>query len=402
MKAYASDLIATAESQVGYHEKASNANLDSNTANSGSNNYTKYARDIYSKYPTFYNGNKNGYAWCDLFYDWCMLTAFGLDKTLELTCQPLKSAGAGCIYSYSYYKAKGRVGETPKLGAQIFFGSAPSNLYHTGMVVKYDNTYVYTIEGNSNDQVSRCTYRRTNSTIYGYGYPAFDGDTNPSGSTSTTTTTTSSSTTTSKTTTTTSTGISKTVQWTGSVNQDVIPRSWAGATNSTLKSISKITKGTSVGVCDTIADSSGANWYYVLINSKIYGFIPASSVTNTTATITVGNGSNLNKTSKFIGVVTADSLNVRTWAGTKYSRLISIPAITNGTTVQVCDAVYDSSNHVWYYICINGTTYGFVDSTYISAADGTIVKASSTTTTSSKTSSSTSTVTLTSDSRKTT
>ena len=35
-------LIQTAANEIGYLEKASNAELDSKTANAGKNNYTKY------------------------------------------------------------------------------------------------------------------------------------------------------------------------------------------------------------------------------------------------------------------------------------------------------------------------------------------------------------------------
>ena len=45
--------------ELGYHEKASNANLDDKTANSGSGNWTKYARDL-DRLGNFYNGAKNG------------------------------------------------------------------------------------------------------------------------------------------------------------------------------------------------------------------------------------------------------------------------------------------------------------------------------------------------------
>ncbi|MCH1978243.1 hypothetical protein MCG44_00545 [Lawsonibacter sp. OA9] len=38
-------LISVASAEVGYLEKKSNSQLDSKTANAGSNNYTKYARD---------------------------------------------------------------------------------------------------------------------------------------------------------------------------------------------------------------------------------------------------------------------------------------------------------------------------------------------------------------------
>ena len=52
------DIVAIALAEVGYHEKETNASLD--TANSGGNNWTKYARDLAAA--GYYNGNKNGYA----------------------------------------------------------------------------------------------------------------------------------------------------------------------------------------------------------------------------------------------------------------------------------------------------------------------------------------------------
>lgn len=187
-KCYASTVIAIAVAEIGYKEKASNSNLDNKTANAGSNNYTKYANYFDNECPNWYNGKKNGYAWCDMFVDWCFHMAYGHEDALRLLCQPEKSAGAGCTYSYGYYKAKGQVGTTPRVGAQIFFGNSANNLSHTGIVEKFDATYVYTIEGNTSDMVARRTYKRTDSYVFGYGYPAFDGEagtsTGSSGSTS--------------------------------------------------------------------------------------------------------------------------------------------------------------------------------------------------------------------------
>ena len=57
---FASKVVNIALNEVGYLEKASNSNLDSKTANAGSKNYTKYARDL-DNIPNFYNGKKNGY-----------------------------------------------------------------------------------------------------------------------------------------------------------------------------------------------------------------------------------------------------------------------------------------------------------------------------------------------------
>lgn len=174
----ASKVIAVAAAEIGYKEKASNSQLDNETANAGSKNYTKYARDFDQKYPQWYNGKKNGFAWCDMFVDWCFLTAFGYAKALELLCQPEKSCGAGCTYSAGYYKKKGQFyTSNPKPGDQIFFGTSISDCSHTGIVEKVDGSKVYTIEGNTSDQVARRSYALTSSKIVGYGRPKYDAET---------------------------------------------------------------------------------------------------------------------------------------------------------------------------------------------------------------------------------
>ncbi len=176
-KCYASAVLAIAAAEIGYHEKKSNSQLDNPATNAGSANYTKYARDFDEKYPKWYNGKKNGFAWCDMFVDWCMLTAFGYADALRLLCQPERSAGAGCTYSLMYYEKQGRYhAKDPKPGDQIFFSTAhsKSNVSHTGLVEKVDGSKVYTIEGNTSDQVARRSYYLSDSYIVGYGRPAYD------------------------------------------------------------------------------------------------------------------------------------------------------------------------------------------------------------------------------------
>ncbi len=168
-------ILAVAESQIGYKEKASNSNLYSFTDNAGNKNFTKYAYEIDTLYPTFYNGKKNGYAWCDVFVDWCFIQAFGYENALRLTGQPEKSLGAGCLYSMNYYKNMDRwYTSDPQPGDQIIFRSSDYPASHTGIVEKADSTYVYTIEGNCSDQVKRCKYKLTDSKIVGYGRPDYD------------------------------------------------------------------------------------------------------------------------------------------------------------------------------------------------------------------------------------
>lgn len=164
-------VIELAYSQLGYHEKASNADLDDPKANSGDANWTKYARDL-DQMSGFYNGPKNSFAWCDVFVDWCFATAYGRAGAQFLLCQPDNSAGAGCSFSAQYFNSKGQFHKSgPQLADQIFFGSAWNNIWHTGLVVDVNGSYVTTIEGNSSDMVAKRTYRISDPNIFGYGRP---------------------------------------------------------------------------------------------------------------------------------------------------------------------------------------------------------------------------------------
>ena len=183
MGCYVEDVIRIARAEVGYLEKKTNSQLDSKTANAGSNNYTKYARDM-DNIPSFYNGKKNGFAWCDVFVDWCFNKAFGTANAKRLLCQPDKSSGAGCQYSMNYYKSKKQFYTSPKIGDQIFFENAGgTRICHTGLVYAVDKTYVYTVEGNTSSAsgvvdnggcVREKKYKLNYSRIAGYGRPKYD------------------------------------------------------------------------------------------------------------------------------------------------------------------------------------------------------------------------------------
>lgn len=77
-------LIKVAKAEICYLEKKDNKSLDSKNANTCKGNYTKYARDL-DNIKDFYNGKKNGYAWCDVFIDWCFVKSFGVERAKELT-----------------------------------------------------------------------------------------------------------------------------------------------------------------------------------------------------------------------------------------------------------------------------------------------------------------------------
>ena len=183
-KLYADKVLAIAAAEVGYREKATNANLDDPAANPGTSNYTKFSRDLWDADPHFYQGSKQGYDWCCVFVDWCLYMACkDAKKAQEALCYT-GPYGAGCGMSVMYYKEAGRFSErenaSPKPGDQIFFGAAQS-VQHTGLVEKVEDGTVYTIEGNANNMVMRRSYAIDASNIYGYGRPRYDGDTAPEG-----------------------------------------------------------------------------------------------------------------------------------------------------------------------------------------------------------------------------
>lgn len=164
-------VLEIARAEIGYREKNSAAGLDDKTANAGSGNYTKYARDL-DAIPGFYNGPKNGFPWCDCWYDWLLVKAFGADLGRRMLCQPENSAGAGCYYSALYYRQAGRFHDSkPEPGDQIFFTYQAGEVSHTGIVEAVSGGIVTTIEGNSSDGVVRRSYAYGSRTIYGYGQP---------------------------------------------------------------------------------------------------------------------------------------------------------------------------------------------------------------------------------------
>jgi hypothetical protein len=175
-------LITTAKSEVGYLEKKTNNLLDSKTANAGMNNYTKYARDLDKL--GVYNTAKNGYSWCDVFVDWCLIKTFGLMNAMTMTHQPLGKDGASCTNSAKYYKDAGKFYiNNPKVGDQIFFTNDNGKTYcHTGLVTAIKNGKVYTIEGNTSSKVgvvanggcvAEKSYSLTYNKIGGYGRPNY-------------------------------------------------------------------------------------------------------------------------------------------------------------------------------------------------------------------------------------
>lgn len=163
-KPRAREVVRLAFSQVGYKAP-------------GPGKRNKYAAWIDIHYPTFYNGKKNGADWCDVFVDFCVLYMARNAKDAEyVLCQPSRSCGAGCKWSYNYYKAKHRNNSIPHYGDQIFLNTKAGKCCHTGIVYKVDDKYVYYVAGNEgggHGEVKKHKIAKTSKSIYAFGVPRY-------------------------------------------------------------------------------------------------------------------------------------------------------------------------------------------------------------------------------------
>lgn len=171
-------VLEIAEAEVGYLEKKSNSQLYDKTANAGSANYTKYGKEMHDVYPSVMDFPA---AWCDAFVDWCFYKAYGVTTAKSLIGGNFDDY---TVASAQMYKNKNAwYTSNPKIGDQIFFKNS-TRICHTGLVYKVDNTYVYTIEGNTSSGdntviangggVFKKKYKLNYSSIAGYGRPKYD------------------------------------------------------------------------------------------------------------------------------------------------------------------------------------------------------------------------------------
>lgn len=153
----ATSAIQIARSQVGYHEGKTGLKW---------NNDQKFSDQLAG----FAWSDKQ--PWCATFVQWCYWQV-GIEV-------PPGARSASCLASVTAYKKAGRFTEYPVIGGQIFFGKNGGT--HTGLVYDYDDTYVRTIEGNTNDTGSaegdgvylKKRVRRDDY-VFGYGIPLLKG-----------------------------------------------------------------------------------------------------------------------------------------------------------------------------------------------------------------------------------
>jgi hypothetical protein len=151
-------VLRLARSQVGYHEGKSGGHW---------NNKQKYSDQVKG---LEWSDNQ---PWCATFVAWCMTQAG--------VAVPAGAITASCAAGTAAYKKAHRFTEYPVRGAQCFMGTSGGS--HTGIVDRWDDTYVWLIEGNTNtsgsaegDGVYVKKRERRSPYVYGYGIPYYEND----------------------------------------------------------------------------------------------------------------------------------------------------------------------------------------------------------------------------------
>lgn len=344
-------VINIALAEVGYLEKATNANLDDKTANAGSNNYTKYWRDIYPAY--------QGQPWCACFVTWVFVIAFGKAMAQKL----LKH------YPYVYCPTMAdlfTLNANPKVGDIVIF-KHNGVFTHTGIVIKVSGDQFWTVEGNTSGgstiianggAVCKKTYFNSNLPGTKFITPDYskvqeiknEGNDAPSISAS---------------------SILK-----------------IGSNGSAVKTLQK-NLNSLIKAKLTVDGEFGTATYNAVIKFQTKYKLTADGIVgeNTRKKINAllkkkSNSTTVNSTKSVVGEVTANELNVRSWygidssTGKKYPTIVSYPKLKKTNRVSIL-ATYKVNGETWYKIAINNAAtknkdvIGFVCG---KCADGTYVK----------------------------
>lgn len=156
-------IIKIAKGEVGYKESYSNGHWT---------NHEKYAAQV----PGMAWVSDEGQPWCATFVAYVVLKAGAADYYPR---------SAACEVDWQWFVARGQTSEKPVVGAQVFFGTK-AHKDHTGIVVDFDSTYVWTVEGNTNSDGGREGYGvlehkrlRSQASLIGYGVPKLPTAPNP-------------------------------------------------------------------------------------------------------------------------------------------------------------------------------------------------------------------------------
>lgn len=108
--------------------------------------------------------------WCACFVSWCA-TQCGYTQAQQTPNFISCKVGIDWFKSHNQWKGRDYI---PKPGDYIFFDWEPDTIAdHIGIVDYYEDGYVYTVEGNSSDEVRKRIYDIKSEQIYGFASPNF-------------------------------------------------------------------------------------------------------------------------------------------------------------------------------------------------------------------------------------
>ena len=175
-------IISWAEDERNYTEKDSLTDLNDKTKNAGDDNYTKYSQEVDAL--GVFSTQVQGQPWCATWVTDGFINTYGVDKGLDMLCQPSKNSNAACCGDAAeYYQKAGRWYTSPQVGDQVFFKTTKYQYAHTGIVTEVTDTEITTIEGNTSSEkgvvsnggaVTKKHYPVGYSGFKGFGRPKYE------------------------------------------------------------------------------------------------------------------------------------------------------------------------------------------------------------------------------------
>ena len=123
--------------------------------------------DNHTKYNIWYFGSDVSQPWCGAFISWCANQA---EIPTSIIRKNALASGTAADMNNNTYGCPGLpfVGTTPAVGDILYIDTnKDSKSEHVGLVVGFDDEYVYTVEGNASNSVAARKYARSTGEMWG-------------------------------------------------------------------------------------------------------------------------------------------------------------------------------------------------------------------------------------------
>lgn len=326
------DYYANSGGSKPYLEKRTEAFLDDFTKNAGSNNYTKFARDVDS----WGQPGCQAQPWCAEYQFWKLVKTLGITKALQI----MGGGFYNCQSITTHAKKAGTWHLTPKKGALVIFRKGS----HVGSVSSLDSQRIYTNEGNTSSAAGvEANGGSVRNKSYAIGDSAIDGYV--------------------------------WIDW-GEEKQAASAWKATGTATSTVNDLyiretpngyilGQINKGNRV----EINGETSGKWTKVKVSGIGIGWAWTGYLTldEKTGQKSEEIKNKQNKSERlFVGKISTSKADVRTWAGDEYPVIKKWPSLAKGNLIDVMNYTQkDKKGQSWYYVRIAGKYFGFVAAKHV-------------------------------------